>query len=170
MNGQLNTNQKLEEYKIFVEDTARFSDRRQTVHNTQVAIHTLFLGGVAALFAKAAQGITVTAVLLLALAVVLLIAALLFSIIWYRLTARYEEMIKFRCDRLKEMEKKIAGSHKMICRIGCRFEDTSFSDIEARLPSVFMGVYFALISGALMGLSSMCCVLNRGLGALLGCP
>jgi hypothetical protein len=170
MRRRLNTDQKLQEYTVFIEDSARFSDRRQTVHNTQVAIHAAFLAAVALLTTKVLEGTPTARPVLLMLALVLLIAALLICIIWHRLTTRYKEMIGFRCKRLEEMEKDIVGSHKMICRITCRFKDTSFSDIEAKLPWVFMGVYSVLILGVLVGLCLTCCPLKQGLGALLGCP
>jgi len=35
---------KFEEYKLFVEDTARFTDRRQTVNNIYVAVNSIILG------------------------------------------------------------------------------------------------------------------------------
>jgi len=169
MNGQMSTAHKLEEYRLFVEDTARFSDRRQAAHNIQIAIHTLFLGGVAALLARVAEGTTGAALPLLVLALVLLIAALVICAIWCRLTERYKEMIRFRCGQIEEMEKDIPGCHRMICRIREHFEDSSFSDIEANLPRVFMGVYSALVCATLLGLCSTWCRLAEGLGEWIGC-
>ena len=40
---------KFEEYKLFVEDTARFTDRRQMVTNIYVAVNTILLSAVALL-------------------------------------------------------------------------------------------------------------------------
>lgn len=37
---------KFEEYKLFVEDTAKFSERRQTVNNTYVAVNSILLSAV----------------------------------------------------------------------------------------------------------------------------
>ena len=37
---------KFEEYKLFVEDTARFTDRRQTVSNIYVAVNSIILSAI----------------------------------------------------------------------------------------------------------------------------
>jgi hypothetical protein len=36
---------KFEEYKLFIEDTARFSERRQTVTKTYITVNSAILGG-----------------------------------------------------------------------------------------------------------------------------
>ena len=45
-----------EEYKLFVDDTARLSDRRQTVTNTYIAVNSLLLGAISFLIRDAAGG------------------------------------------------------------------------------------------------------------------
>ena len=37
---------KFEEYKLFVDDTARFTERRQTVSNIYVAVNSLLLAAI----------------------------------------------------------------------------------------------------------------------------
>ena len=50
------TMNKFEEYRVYVEDTARFSDRRQTAGNAMVAVNALLVAGVGALVVEANHG------------------------------------------------------------------------------------------------------------------
>jgi hypothetical protein len=47
--GKLDSFDVFEEYKLFVEDTARFTERRQTVNNTYVAVNSIILSAIALL-------------------------------------------------------------------------------------------------------------------------
>ena len=146
----MNQIQKHEEYRLFVEDTARFSDRRQMVSNVYVAVNSALVAGVVIVIGDAING----ALWLLLIALLLLGAGIIVCVIWRCLIIRYKATIRFRCKLLMEMEKDLKDdSYQVITRIEKEkeLEETSFSDIEAKLPWVFITVYSFLFMGILVG-------------------
>lgn len=136
---------KFEEYRLFVEDTARFSDRRQAASNFMVAVNGFLVAGFALLVTEAghkAWWLTLVALLLLA-------AGIIVCVIWLKLISRYSKMIQFRCDQLEWIESEIVGSHQMYRKIGEAFPDNGFSGIEVKLPCVFIGLYSLFAIGVL---------------------
>lgn len=152
--GNLN---KFEEYKLFIEDTARFSDRRQMASNVMVAVNALLVAGVGTLVAKAANG----AWWLLLVAALLLVAGILVCVIWWTLIRTYERMIGKRICLLKTMESDLEceGSHQWYQSLEEAFcgKVPSFSGIEQWLACVFIGLYLALmVAGAYLLGHSQC--------------
>ena len=145
---------KFQEYKLFVEDTARFSDRRQMASNVMVAVNALLVAGVGTLVAKAADG----AWWLLLVAALLLVAGILVCVIWFALIRRYEEMIKLRVGELKQMECLMDGSHEWHHLMEELYKKgLSFSGIQQWLPCVFIGLYLAfIVAGAYLLGHSQC--------------
>lgn len=45
--GNITNVDKFEEYKLFIEDTARFSERRQNVGSTYIAVNSIILSAIA---------------------------------------------------------------------------------------------------------------------------
>jgi len=135
---------KLEEYRIFIEDTSRYSDRRQTVSNIYVAVNTIVISAAAVLLANAhaQSGANVQDPLVLALLLALSVVGVAASIVWWRLVCRYERIIAARLEELRNLEATIAGSHEMYRRMDKAFcgEVPSFSNLEKVLPVVFMAL------------------------------
>jgi hypothetical protein len=149
---------KFEEYKLFVEDTARFTDRRQTVSNLFVAVNSILLVAIGLIIKD--LGVADTWIFLLTLPLV--IAGIAVSVWWRQLIYKYKKLVRLRMDTLRAMEElpEMAGSvqmyhaedkyyprdekGKLIPRKG-----RSFSDLESRLPVLFI-VLYALYSGLVL--------------------
>jgi hypothetical protein len=155
---------KFEEYKLFVDDTARLSDRRQTVSNIYVAVNSLLLAAIGLLIKE--LGATGPWTLLLPLP--LITAGIAISLWWYRLIRKYKELVGLRIDSLRDMEDKMPDSVKMYHaedKLYPRAEDDkmisgkglNFSDLEARLPMLFVVLYCIFGVGSLTALVIRMC-------------
>ena len=147
---------KFEEYKLFVEDTARFSERRQTVSNIYVAVNSVILSAVAFLV-KDAGFVPVWR----AFVVMLVMAAgIVICMQWYKLILKYKRLIAFRIRHLRAIEETEAmvGSYQMYHREDELYpvddaghvksgEGLNFSDRELWLPRVFLIVYSVFLLG-----------------------
>jgi hypothetical protein len=133
---------KLEEYGVFIEDTARYSDRRQTASNIYVAVNALLLAAAAVVVTEGNLEAAAQLQDWRALAVVaLLIAGFCACVVWLKLICTYEQVIGKRVAELREIEKEIPDSHRMYRRMG---KVPSFSKLERVLPVVFMVLYAVL--------------------------
>ena len=145
---------KFEEYRLFVEDTARFSDRRQTVSNIYVAVNSIILAA-ASLLAKDITLARFSAVLAILL---ILTAGIVICLQWDRLILRYRRLISFRIDQLRAMEDHadMAGCHRMYHAEDALYprdkqervlkgQGLNFSDRESWLPRVFGLVYLLFL-------------------------
>jgi hypothetical protein len=152
---------KFEEYKLFVEDTARFSERRQKVGSTYVAVNSIILSAIA--FLVKDSGFTGRWQLLVVIP--LLMAGLTICLSWRQLILNYKKLVNLRIDRLRAMEKlpEMESSSKMYHaedelyprddqgkrepRKGLNFSDKglNFSDLERQLPWVFLALYGVLV-------------------------
>ncbi|MGB9872948.1 MAG: RipA family octameric membrane protein [Anaerolineae bacterium] len=153
-----------EEYKLFVEDTARLSDRRQTVTNTYIAVNSLLLGAISFLIRDAAGGRWWG----LLLAFPLLVSGVIVCCFWRQFIIKYKTLIGLRIDTLRDMEDRpgMEGSVRMY-----HVEDAiyprdehgkmipgrglNFSDLEKRLPVLFLVLYVLYAAGVLMALAVM---------------
>jgi hypothetical protein len=91
---------KFEEYKLFVDDTARFSERRQTVTSTYVAVNSLLVTAVAFLVKDAG----LIPVWRTYVSVLLLVAGIVVCLQWHGLIVKYKKLVRLRIDRLRNME------------------------------------------------------------------
>jgi len=139
---------KFEEYSLFIEDTARLSDRRQTVSNTFVAVNSLLLVAIGLLI----KDLVATGVWRLLLPVPLIVSGIIISRRWSELLSNYKKLIGFRINVLRDMEKKMSGIENMYHREDLLYpRDVSggshsigglnFSDKEQSLPNIFILLY-----------------------------
>jgi hypothetical protein len=107
----MSTVDKFEEYKLFVEDTAKLSDRRQTVTNTYIAVNSLLLGAISFLIQDAAGGRWWG----LILAFSLMAGGAIVCRFWGQFLIKYKTLIGLRIDTLREMEDlpEMEGSVRM---------------------------------------------------------
>src|SRR5512135_1710634 len=91
---------KFEEYKFFIEDTARLTERRQTVTNIYVAVNTVLLSAVALLVKDAGLQRWVVA----AATIMLLVAGMVICVFWRQLIIRYKPLVGLRLNELRQME------------------------------------------------------------------
>jgi hypothetical protein len=145
----------LDQYQILVEDTARLSDRRQTVNNLYLSANSLLIGGVA-LLVQQNQKNTFTIFLIL----LIIIAGLVICYDWRRLINTYSELVKVRISMLKQLEDKFTVAdlvdvyHKedQLYDPKLRREQNKppvfgFSRIERNLPRLFTGIYVLIVVG-----------------------
>ncbi len=139
---------KFDVYPVFIEDTARLSDRRQTTNNIYLSVNSVLLGVVAFL---AQQG-HLESFTFLIIEVFVAAAGFIIASQWHHLLRKYRELLSLRYRVLEEIENlpEFPGVAGMYARehkenIG------GFSDIEARIPRIFQGLYavgsVALIAG-----------------------
>ena len=152
---------KFEEYKLFVEDTARFSERRQTVSRNFATVNALLVTAITLLIKDSAVNNHGT--LSHVLVIPLVIAGILVCIWWKQLVFKYKTLVRFRMDRLMSMEQlpEMRGCDQMYTEEG---EDLykrdeqgtrlppgrlGFSDLEGSLPILF-GVLYVLYASFLL--------------------
>ncbi len=141
---------KFEEYKLFVEDTARFTDRRQTANNIYVAANSIFLGFSGAMLGQMFSGNNILGLFggLIAL------AGFIVCMQWFQLIEKYKQLVGFRMKHLRKMEEDPAmqEGYKMYHKedeLYPRDEDEkiikgkglNFSDREKWLPVTFACIY-----------------------------
>jgi hypothetical protein len=131
-----------DEYRLFVEDTARFSDRRQAFSNVMVAVNALLATGVSVVL----KDLNPRAPMRLGILVPLLGAGLAAAFLWAKLFGEYEEMIRARVKFLKDMECTVGKDERdgLYHFLGPEFyhkegRERGFTRLERRLPWIFMG-------------------------------
>lgn len=145
---------KFDEYKLFVEDTARFTSNRQTANNIYVAVNSIVLSASAFIFKE--TGFADFWKSFVALPV--LIAGVVVCLQWSRLIVKYKELIGFRIRELKKIETEVTNSHKMYEKEVELYpidaegklipgKGLNFSDRERWLPRTFLSVYLLYIFG-----------------------
>ncbi len=156
---------KFEEYKLFVEDTARFSERRQSVNNSYVTINSIILTALAFLvkdagFNRPWQAFAVIPVSL---------AGAVICWRWVMIINNYKKLVDFRIDQLRivESDPGMAGCHRMYHAEDALYprdaggktltrKALSFSEKEKFLPYVFAAIYVATavsLFGFLLGVT-----------------
>lgn len=159
-NATINTRvNKFDEYSLFIEDTARLSDRRQTVSNTHIAVNSLLLVAIGLII----KDLGVKGIWMLLLPVPMIISGIIISLRWLELLSNYKKLIGLRMDVLREMEDEMSGIKKMYHREDVLYpRDASgkllsifglnFSDKEVALPHIFILLYFLFGLGIIIAL------------------
>ncbi len=151
--------EKFEEYKLIVDDTARLSERRQTVSNIYVAVNSLLLAAIGLLIKE----LGVRGLWTLLLPLPLITAGIAVCLWWRQLIRKYKKLVGLRIDMLREIEDDMPVSTKMYHaedRLYPRNEDgrmisgkgLNFSDLEARLPMLFVVLYCIFGIGSITAL------------------
>lgn len=151
--------EKFEEYKLFVEDTARFSERRQKVSSTYVAVNSIILSAIALLVKDVGFGACWQALLVAPL----LVAGIAICLSWRELILNYKDLVKLRIGKLRAMEElpEMTGSSRMYHAEDELYppaeqgrpkprKGLGFSDLERQLPWVFLGLYALFLIGVLV--------------------
>lgn len=135
---------RYDEYKMLVEDTARFTDRRQSVSTLYTSINTIFLAALSIVISDFGE----LGIHEFLGSLVMIVAGILTSISWRTYILNYKELIKLRFTVLKEMEQD-KGMEKSV-KIYAREEEDIYNDpeekglfavIEKKLPETFIGIY-----------------------------
>lgn len=145
------TVKNFEEYNLFVEDTARFSERRQTVTNTYITINGATTGLITFLIKD--SGLTNWWLVVAMLPII--VFGILVCNYWQQLIKRYKKLVGLRLKVLREMEAMLPGSVQMYHREDELYprdaQDNiipgiglNFSDLESGLPRLFIVLYTVL--------------------------
>jgi len=135
---------KFDEYKFFTERVQHRSDRRQQASQIYLTVNTAIFGIIALLIKD--SGLTGWSLAVVALP--LFFVGVLVCITWFRIILEFSRIIGWQYEQLREMERQIKGSHKMHIKEWEEFyrptkskSTFSFSNLESRLPSIFIGLY-----------------------------
>lgn len=137
-----------DEYRLFIEDTAQFSERRQKISNTYIAVNSLLLTAIGLLIKDSIAQSSLKFLLPLPLVV----AGIGVCLWWRQLIRKYKELVGLRMEVLREMEQMMRGSVRMYHLEDALYprdekgkpipdEGLNFSDIEAKLPILFIVLY-----------------------------
>ncbi len=153
--------QKFDEYKTFIDDTARFTDRRQNASNLYVTVNSLLLTAIAFIVKDAIFEEAWTFLL----TIPIVVAGIFVSFWWKQLLHRYRLLGRLRFRVLREMENSpdLAGIEKMYHREDELYprnpdgtvmqgEGLNFSDLESKLPVMFITLYSIALIGVLLAL------------------
>lgn len=145
---------KFEEYKLFVEDTARFSERRQKVGSTYVAVNSIILSAIALIV----KDIGLTTRWQALVVIPLLVAGIAICLSWRQLILNYKELVNLRIKNLRAIEElpEMIGSFRMyhtedeLYPPGEPRKGLNFSDLERWLPWIFLGLYILFLIGVVV--------------------
>ncbi|HEY7780719.1 MAG TPA: hypothetical protein VIC85_10965 [Ktedonobacterales bacterium] len=138
-----------EQYKLIVEDSARLSDRRQTINNLYLSANSLLLGGVAVLV----QLSQLKNPLELLLIVLIAVAGSALCLDWRRVVPQYKRLLDLRFSILREMEESpdFPAPKKLYVTESARLYNqkglfANFSDVESNIPVVFLVIYVIAVA------------------------
>jgi hypothetical protein len=134
-----------EQYQLFVEETARISDRRHSTSNLFLSVNSVLVGAVALLIQQSGgKGGS----FLLFLAFLLVAAGSVLCILWMQFLLKYAKRLRKRFTYLSNLER---DNPSLLLRVFSNKElsSESFSHLEARIPIVFLATYIVAVVGTL---------------------
>jgi hypothetical protein len=134
-----------EQYQLFVEETARISDRRHSTSNLFLSVNSVLVGAIALLLQQSGgKG----GLFLLFLAFLLVAAGTVLCILWMQLLLKYAKRLRKRFTFLSNLEK---ANPSLLLSVFSNKDlgSESFSHLEARIPVVFLGAYILAVVGTL---------------------
>ena len=134
---------RYDEYKMLIEDTARFTDRRQNASTLYTSVNSIFLAALSIIISDldALPLYTIFA------ALVVIGAGIMTSLSWRDYILSYRKLTRLRFEVLKEIEQDIemADSVKIYeCEEKFYKNDEDkglFTRIEQKLPETFIIIY-----------------------------
>jgi hypothetical protein len=135
-----------EQYQLFVEETARISDRRHSTSNLFLSVNSVLVGAVALLIQQSGgKGSS----LLLFLAFLLVAAGTILCVLWMQFLLKYAQRLRQRFTFLSNLEK---ANPSLLLRVysNADLRSDSFSHLEARIPVVFLATYTVAVVGTLV--------------------
>ena len=140
---------KFEEYKLFSDRTLQHSQRRQNASQIYLTVNTAIFSVMALLIRDSGlRGWN-----LVLASIPLFLVGLLASAVWIMIIARFKKLIGWYYEQLREMEEEIKGSYKFYTKEWISFSQksrTSFSDLEAFMPKIFIGLYLIYAIGMIL--------------------
>ena len=144
---------KFDEYKFLVEDTARFTDRRQNASTLYTSVNSILI----AVISFIVKDLDLLDVFAAFASLVIIAAGLAVCFSWISYIKNYKRLISLRFDVLKEMENHPAMSESVKIyqqeqeKIYNKDEDKGlFTQIELNLPKIFIALYIIALVGTLV--------------------
>ena len=154
----MDSKEKWEEYRFFAESTQYLSDKRQAAAQTYLTVNTSIFAVMAFIIKDA--GLREWA--LVGVSAPLFLTGIIVSYIWRRIILNYKELINFRFEQLKAIEKdqQDNGWHHFYLKEDLfygaarpkKWKNFGFSQYEKNLPVLFM-VLHLLYALALLGIA-----------------
>ena len=140
---------KYDEYKYFGEHILHQSQRRQNFSQIYLTVNTAIFG-IMALLVKDSGLHSLNLVLA---NLPLFVVGLLACVVWVMTIIRFKKIIGWYYEQLRAMETGIKGSYKFYTREWNLFSQkpkSSFSDLEAVMPKIFIGLYLVYAVGMIL--------------------
>ena len=135
---------RYDEYKMLLEDTARFTDRRQNASTLYTSVNSIFLAALSLII----KDIDIVEKYVIFASVVVIFAGIASCVSWTTYIQSYKKLIAFRFKVLKEIE-QTSGMQESI-KIYAREDEFYYSQDEGKglftkteqnLPLIFMVLY-----------------------------
>ncbi len=148
----------LDHYQMIVEDTARLTDRRQTVNNLYLSANSLLLGGLA-LFVQQTEFKGFSTIFISAL---LVFVGIFLCRDWRRLLKTYRALINLRIELLHTAERGFKEKPDLANLVQVYHEEDQlfkpgqgkpifgFYAIEKNLPWLFIYIYLLMLIGTIV--------------------
>jgi len=151
---------KFDEYRLLIEDTARFSERRQKISSNYAMVNSLLIAAIGFLV-KDVGGDGVWAFLL---PMPLVLSGIAISIWWSQLILKYKALVGLRIEVLREMEDGLDGLEKIFHREDGLYprdaagkmivgQGLNISDVEVKLPFLFIFLYALFGTGLILAIA-----------------
>lgn len=144
------TDHKFDEYKLFFESAQHLSERRQAATQTYLSVNTAIF----AILALLVKEVGLAGPTLVAVSLPLFLVGGLACVIWQRIITQYRELIGWRYEQLKAMERDMLGSAQMCVKEAGAFfqpeqrkQTLGFSRLEVWLPRLFLTLYMVYAAG-----------------------
>ena len=142
------------QYQLIVEDTARLSDRRQTINNLYLSANSLLLGGSAILVQQGTLNNGLPILLILPLVV----AGGFLCVDWWRLLRNYRQLLNLRYSLLKEIEARddfpgpvaTYQREEKLYPADPKKSHFGFTRVELNLPWIFIALYALIVIGTIV--------------------
>ncbi len=143
----MTTVDRFKEYQILIEDTAKLSDRRQTINDILVGINALFLTGLGYIIVNS----RLTTWWIPEVLGVVALVTLPINFTWRALNERYRKLVGIRIDYLTKLETKLRSTsgendfgvyHEEFATLYSKSDKTAgFSQLERRFIILFTLLY-----------------------------
>jgi hypothetical protein len=140
---------KYDEYKYFGELVLQQSQRRQNASQAYLTVNTAIFGIMMLLLKDSG----LHGWILLIANLPLFLVGFMACMVWLTIIARYKQVIGWYYEQLRNMENELTGSFKFYTKEWISFYErsrSSFSDLEAFMPKIFIGLYIAYMTGMIL--------------------
>jgi hypothetical protein len=147
--GSRMSDHKFDEYKLFFECAQHLSERRQGAIQTYFSVNTTIF----AILALLVKEVGLAGPTLVAVSLPLFLVGGVACVIWQRIMTQYRELIGWRYEQFKAMEREMPGARRCASRSPTRFSSPA-EEADARLfapgglaPAAVLTLYVVYAAG-----------------------